>query len=139
MELQPRDMNPPPDEPDRFEGIRIDLPFVSLRMGRGGWGWQSNMFRSNLYNDDAYERARQRVRARLGFYRQVATFCAVMGAILFLDLVTDGDVSGFVLWLGGIWGAFLVLQLFNTFVFPVFWSQETEERMIEEELRKTRR
>lgn len=88
--------------------------------------------------DDEYSRARARVRARLGFYRHVAVFAAVLGAILLIDIVTGGGVSMAVLWIAGIWGALLVWQAFNVFVFPSIWSRETEERMIEEELRKHR-
>lgn len=105
------------------------MPLFTFRFG-DTWGL------SMTKGDDAYERARRRVRARLGFYRHLATYAAVIGAFLFFDLITGGGVSGLVLWLAGLWGAFLVWQLFNVFVFPVIWSPETEERMIEEELRK---
>ena len=117
------------NEPD--DGIQIDLPFLSFRAGRGTWGWNRRMS-----GDDAYERARRRVRARLSFYRHLATYAAVIGAILFLDLVTGGGISNVVLWIGGIWGGLLVFQAANTFVFPVVWSRDTEERMIKEELRR---
>ena len=123
------------DENHSFEGIRVDLPFISVQVGRGRWMWQFGMGMS-MDRDDAYQRARKRVRARLGFYRHLATYAAVMAAILFIDLVTGGDISTPVLWLAGIWGAFLVWQAFNVFVFPAVWSRETEERMIEEEMRR---
>ena len=87
-------------------------------------------------DNDAYERARRRVRARLGFYRHLATYAAVMAAVAFIDLITGGGISTPVLWLAGIWGAVLVWQGFNVFVFPSVWSRETEERMIQEELRR---
>ncbi len=123
----PRDDNDLPDE-----GIRIDLPFISLRMGRFG--------RVSYYTpgseNDAYEQARRRVRARLGLYRHIATYFAVMAAIFFIDLITGGGLSEPVLWLAGLWGALIVWQLFNVFVFPSVWSPETEQRMIDEELRR---
>jgi len=50
--------------------------------------------------------------------------------------VTGGGVSGFVLWFAAIWGAIIVFQAANTFVFPLVWSRETEERMIQDELRR---
>jgi hypothetical protein len=115
-----------------FEGVQIQLPFLSFSFGRGGWGY------ANLNEDDAYERARNRVRARLSFYRHVTTYAAVMTAIVFIDLVTGGGLWDFTLWIAGIWGALLVWQLFNVFVFPAVWSQETEEKMIEDELRRQR-
>jgi fatty acid desaturase len=121
------------DDSESFEGIHVDLPFVSLSVGRSGRGWQA------VYpEDDAYEQARRRVRARLSFYRHLATFAAVMGAVIFLDLVTGGGISTVVLWIAGIWGAALVWHAFNVFVFPTVWSRETEERMIQEELRRQR-
>ena len=119
------------DQP--FEGLRIDLPFVSFRVGRGGWGWFMSM-----NEDDAYERARKRVQARLSFYRHLTTYAAVIAAIVFIDLVTGSGLSGFTHWIAGIWGAILVWQLFNVFVFPSVWSKETEEKMIQEELRRQR-
>src|SRR5262245_29151806 len=120
---------------ETFDNVRVDLPFISVQIGRAGWGWQFGMG-IGMDDDDAYHRARRRVRARLGFYRHLATFAAVMAAVLFIDLITGGDISTPVLWLAGIWGAILVWQAFNVFVFPTVWSRETEERMIEEEMRR---
>jgi len=120
------------DDEESFEGIHVELPFFSFRAGHGsGGGWHVSM-----NDDDSYERARRRVRARLGFYRHLATYAAVIAAIVFIDLITGGGLSGAVLWLAGLWGAALVWQGFNVFVFPSVWSRETEERMIQEELRR---
>jgi hypothetical protein len=123
-------MKPQPDEREAFEGIRFDFPFLSFRIGRGNWGT------TVLEHDDAYEQARRRVRARLGFYRHLATYAAVIAAFVFVDLITGGGLSSLVLWVAAIWGALLVWHWFNVFVFPSIWSPETEERMIEEELRR---
>jgi hypothetical protein len=119
------------DEEERFEGVSIELPFVSFRAGRGagGWGFAVNQ-------DDAYRRARRRVRARLGFYRHLATYAAVVVSLFLLDWITGGGF--WVQWVAGIWGAFLVWQAFNVFVFPNVWSREMEEKMIEDELRRQR-
>jgi 2TM domain len=114
------------------EGVRIDIPFFTFRLG--GSAWEARGFD----DDSAYGKARRRVRARLGLYRHAATYFAVIVAIVFLDLVTDGELSSLVLWFAAIWGAFLIWHAFNVFVFPAVWSQETEERMIEEELRRQR-
>ena len=119
--------------PQREDGIQIDLPFVSFRLGRGEMSWPAAMS-----EDDAYERARLRVQARLSFYRHLTIYFAVMAAIVFIDLVTGGGLANVTLWIAGIWGALLVWQVFNVFVFPFFWSQETEERMIQDELRRQR-
>ena len=86
--------------------------------------------------DPEYRRARQRVRARLRFFRHLATYAAVMGAILFIDWITGGGISSFTIWLGGIWGAFLIFQGVNTFVIANLWSRELEQKMIERELQR---
>ena len=90
----------------------------------------------DTHPDDAYERARKRVRARLGFYRHVATYAVVIAAMILIDLVTGGGVGSVTRWVAAIWGAVLLWHAFNVFVFPSVWSRETEERMIEEEMRR---
>ncbi len=118
------------DRDKDFDGIDIELPFFAFRAGRG---WDRDM-RSE---DEDYRRARRRVRARLAFYRHLATYAAVVASLMVLDALTGGGL-GWSLWVAGIWGAFVVWQGFSTFVFPTVWSRETEERMIEAELRKQR-
>src|SRR5215211_3521055 len=119
------------DDEDSTDGVRVELPFLSFRVGRGALGAYIP-----VVEEDAYVQARRRVRARLGFYRHLATYAAVIGAAIFVDLITGGGISTPVRWLVGIWGAILGWQLLNTFVFPAIWSHETEERMIEDELRR---
>jgi hypothetical protein len=114
------------------EGVRIDIPFFTFRLGGSAWDGRA------VADDSAYSRARRRVRARLGLYRHAATYLAVVASIVFLDLVTDGEMSSLVQWFAAIWGALLIWHAFNVFVFPAVWSQETEERMIQEELRRQR-
>jgi hypothetical protein len=119
------------DDEDSTDGVRVELPFLSFRIGRSALGAYIP-----VAEEDAYAQARRRVRARLGFYRHLATYAAVIGAVIFVDLITGGGISAPVRWLVGIWGAILGWQLLNTFVFPAIWSHETEERMIEDELRR---
>lgn len=109
------------------------MPFASFRWGNAGG------LPDDLSEDEAYEAARQRVRARLSFYRHLATYLAVVIAVGFIDLVTGDGLWDFTVWLAGIWGAILVWQAFNVFVFPSIWNADTEERMIQEELRRYRR
>jgi fatty acid desaturase len=120
------------DEDDGpFDGINIELPFFTFRAGRGSWG-----FGMSVNEDDAYRRARRRVRARLSFYRHLATYGAVIVSLFVLDAITGG--GWWVQWPAAIWGALIVWHYFNVFVFPAVWSRETEERMIEEELKRER-
>jgi hypothetical protein len=88
---------------------------------------------------DAYQRARKRVRARLSFYRHILTYLGVMAAIVFIDLVTGSGLWSITGWIGGIWGAFLIWEFLNVFVFPRLWNPELEEKMIQDELRKQNR
>ena len=112
-----------------FEGVYVELPFVTLRAGRGGLG-----FSMGMQDDDPYRLARRRVRARLGFYRGLATSVAIVGGLALLDWATGG--GWWVQWLAGIWGALLIWQFLNTFAFPSLWGREAEQRMIEKELRR---
>lgn len=119
------------DEDESTDGVRVELPFLTFRLGRSTFSGYIP-----VPEDDAYIQARRRVRARLGFYRHLATFAAVIGAVIFVDLITGGGISTPVRWLVGVWGAVLGWQFLNTFIFPAIWSRETEERMIEEEMRR---
>jgi hypothetical protein len=92
-----------------------------------------------MNSDDAYERARRRVHARLSLYRHLATYAAIIAAVVFIDLITGGGLSDIVLWFAAIWGALLVWQAFNVFIFPTVWSPEADEKMIEDEMRKEQR
>ena len=122
----------PPRRENPFEGMRVDLPFGSFQVGAVGRATRPPS------DDVEYERARARVQARLAFFRHLTTYAAVVAAIVFIDLVTGGGMSAFVLWIAGVWGALLVWQAFNVFVFPVVWNEEAEERMIQNELKKHR-
>lgn len=87
-----------------------------------------------MNDDQAYRLARRRVRAKLNFYRHLATFVTVVGFLALIDWLTGG--GWWVQWVAAIWGAILAFQAANTLIFPSIWSRETEERMIENELRK---
>ena len=122
-------MNPLPEDDDAPEGMRLDLPFIHFRMGAGNPGHRSP-------EDEAYEQARRKVQGRLAFYRHLATYAATIGGVIFIDLITGGGISMPARWLVGVWGVIVGWQFLNTFVFPMIWSRETEERMIENELRR---
>jgi hypothetical protein len=84
--------------------------------------------------EDSYRTAQRRVRARLKFYRDVATYAVVISALFLIDWLTGND--WWVQWVAGVWGGFLVLDAFNTFVLRNLWGKDAEERMIQEELRR---
>jgi hypothetical protein len=120
------------DDRDDFEGIDISGPWGGVRIGsgfRGGWDIESE-------GDAEYRRIRRRVRRRLDFYRHVALYAFIVGTFALLDWITGG--GWWVQWLAGIWGAFLLLQFFTTFVSPNIWGRDVEERMVRHELERRR-
>jgi hypothetical protein len=60
----------------------------------------------------------------------------VVGIFAVLDWITGG--GWWVQWLAGIWGAFLLLQFFTTFISPNLWGRDVEERMVRREMEKRR-
>jgi fatty acid desaturase len=119
------------DEHDDFEGIDINGPWGGVRIGsgrmrgRGGFG-----------GDPEYRAVRRRIRRRLDFYRHVATYVVVVGGLALVNWATGG--SWWVAWVAGIWGALLALQFVSTFVSPLLWGREVEERMVRRELERRR-
>jgi hypothetical protein len=120
------------DDRDDFEGIDISGPWGGVRIGsgriRGGSG--------DLDGDPEYRAIRRRVRRRLEFYRHVATYVFIVGGLALIDWLTGG--GWWVQWLAAIWGAILLLQLFSTFVSPMLWGRDVEERMVRRELERRR-
>ncbi|HYM16386.1 MAG TPA: 2TM domain-containing protein [Dehalococcoidia bacterium] len=118
------------DDRDDFDGIDISGPWGGVRIGAG---------RGRFAGDDPdpeYRRIRRRVRRRLEFYRHAATFLFVVGGLALIDWLTGG--GWWVQWVAGIWGAFLALQFFSTFITPSLWGREVEERMVRRELERRR-
>ena len=119
-----------PDDRDDFEGIDISGPWGGVRIGsgmHGAWDVESE-------GDAEYRRIRRRVRRRLDFYRHLVLYAFVVGAFAFLDWITGG--GWWVQWLAGIWGAFLLIQFFTTFVSPNLWGRDVEERMVRREMQR---
>jgi hypothetical protein len=73
---------------------------------------------------------------RLELYRHVATYVFVVGGLAILDWLTGG--GWWVQWVAAIWGAILLLQLFSTFISPMLWGRDVEERMVRRELERRR-
>jgi len=92
--------------------------------------------------DDAYRLAEKRVNARLRFYKHLTSYLlvnALLWAIAFITWATTGAHSVWTLiwpiWVSVFWGIGLASDYFQTFGL----SETTRQRMIEEELRRTRR
>ena len=121
------------DERDDFEGIDISGPWGGVRIGQGpGRHWDD----VESAGDAEYRRIRRRIRQRLEFYRHVALYVFVVGIFALLDWITGG--GWWVQWLAGIWGAFVLLQFFTTFISPNLWGRDVEERMVRREMEKRR-
>lgn len=114
---------------DEFEGIDIAGPWGGVRIGSG---------RARSWGDDDQEvrRIRRRVRQRLDFYRHLVVFLFVTGALALADGLTGGDWWVHILAI--IWGAILALQFFTTFISPLLWGREVEERMVRREVERRR-
>ena len=118
-------------EGEPFEGVDIDTPIGRIRMGRGpGREFQFEVGSA----DDAYRRARRRVRRRLRFFRHLTTYLLLNLIFFGFDALTGGGY--WVQWVAGIWGVFIAWDFLSAFVFPNLFGSEAERRMIERELRR---
>jgi hypothetical protein len=116
---------------DDFEGIDISGPWGGIRIGSG-----SGRGRRIWDEDDEVRRIRRRVRRRLEFARHVAFFVAVTGGLALIDWASGG--GWWVPWLAAIWGGALALQFAATFVAPMLWGRDVEERLVQRELQRRR-
>jgi hypothetical protein len=72
----------------------------------------------------------------LNFFRNVSYYVVIVGALALIDWATGGGF--WVQWLAAIWGAFLLFEFLGTFVAPVLWGRETEDRMVERAVQRRR-
>lgn len=133
--------------PPGRERVDIDLPFFHVHVGGGREG------RVHIGSDDEeevidmeaneqadYWQVRRRVRSRLRFVRHVFTFLSLNGLFVLLDWTTGGAGTGvnWSQWVALIWGIILAIEFVSTFVAPMLWGREMEERLIQRELRRRR-
>ena len=123
-------------ERDEFEGIDINGPWGGIRIGSGGvrmGGWQ----RDDWGDDDAdIRRVRRRIRQKLNFYKNVSIYALIVGGLALVDWLTGG--GWWVQWVAIFWGAFIALELISTFIAPVIWGREAEDRMVRREIERRR-
>jgi hypothetical protein len=127
--------------------VDIELPFFRLHVGGGSrfsFGepdeGKDDVIDMERAPSDEYAMVRREVRKRLRFLRHLVTFLAFNGLFVLLDWSTGGSGSGlnWSQWVALIWGIFLAWEFISTFVSPVLWGREMEERLIERELRRRR-
>ena len=123
------------------DGFEIDLPFGyfyagahGVRIGVGGDREES--IEMEEHDSGEYRAARRRVRARLRVLRHAFTFLMVNTVLFLIDWASGGGF--WVQWVALIWGIFLAWEITSTFITPLLWGQQVEERLIERELRRRR-
>jgi bacteriorhodopsin len=82
----------------------------------------------------AYNRARKRVEAKLGFYNHLAVYVGVNIVLIIINLITTSENLWFKWPLMG-WGIGLFFHALNVFVLSS--GGHIKERMIEKEMEKT--
>jgi len=101
-----------------------------------------------MYNNDAnsveyreaYRRAEQRVRAKVGFYWHLASYVLINGLLIVIYLLTSLAANGlyypWFVWPMAGWGIGLLFHFLAVFVFSGSRSEDMRRRMIEEELKR---
>lgn len=89
-----------------------------------------------MENKELYDRAKRRVKARMGFYTHLGIYAAV-NALLFFSNWKDTGTYGFAwfTWPLMVWGACLILHFLSVFVF----RGGVTERMIQREMERDAR
>jgi hypothetical protein len=89
---------------------------------------------------EAYRRAEQRVKAKIGFYWHLTSYILVNGLLIVIYLIT-GPLTGsytypWFVWPMVGWGIGLLFNFLAVFVFSSVQSDDIRRRMIEKELQK---
>ncbi len=87
---------------------------------------------------EAYQRAKKRVEAKIGFYIHLAVYAGVNVLLIIINLTTSPQTLWFQWPLFG-WGIGLFFHGMSVFVFSGGKFREVKERMIEEEIKKESR
>jgi hypothetical protein len=89
-------------------------------------------------NQEAYEKAKKRVEARMGFYVHLGVYVGVNVLLIVINLVTAPEYMWFKWPLMG-WGIGLFFHGVSVFVLPGRKFEEIKEKMIEEEMKRRSR
>jgi hypothetical protein len=98
----------------------------------------SEVYSTQPVQDDLYRRAVERANAKMKFYKHLSSYLIVNGFLWFIALMTSHGnfwAVSWPLWVTVFWGIGVVSDYFKTFGF----SENTRQRLIEDELRKMRR
>lgn len=86
-------------------------------------------------NSQAYQTAKKRVEAKMGFYTHLIVYVAVIVLLATINFLTSSSVIWFQWPMMG-WGIAVVIHAFVVFVFPGGFA--VTESMIEKEMGKSR-
>jgi len=100
---------------------------------------------TEMSEKEIYEEAKKRVKAKQGFYRHLGAYLAVNIVLVIVWALSNGPATGSGDWTGGkwflwplcIWGAFVVVNFFEVFVFKT--SIRSERVAIEDEIKKMKK
>jgi hypothetical protein len=92
----------------------------------------------NMENQEAYEKAKKRVEAKIGFYIHLAVYVGVNVLLIIINLSTSPGCLWFKWPLLG-WGIGLFFHGMSIFLFSGRRLREAKERMIEEEMKRESR
>ena len=129
---------------DDDDGFEINFPFARFYAGgrgfRIGGDDEEDVTDMDKNSQGDYWEVRRSVRRRLRFIRHLFTFLALNGVFVLTDWLSGGAGNGvnWAQWVALIWGIFLAWEFISTFVAPVLWGRDMEERMIQRELRRRR-
>ena len=88
-----------------------------------------------MENQEAYQRAKKRVKAKMGFYIHLAVYIGVNILLIITNLITSPQYLWFVWPLFG-WGIGVFFHGMSIFVFSGRKFKGIKERMIEKEIKK---
>jgi hypothetical protein len=100
---------------------------------------------NNVPDQEIYEEAKKRVKAKQNFYRHLGVYLAVNAVLVIIWALSGGSSIGSGDWTGGkwflwpltIWGVFVILNFLEIFVFKA--SIRKEKAAIEEEIQKMKK
>lgn len=86
-----------------------------------------------MNNQEAYQRAKKRVEAKVGFYRHLTVYIAVCALLIIINFSTSTEYLWFIWPLIG-WGFAVVLHALRVFAFS--GESGVTEHMIEKEMER---
>jgi 2TM domain len=98
-----------------------------------------------MSEQEIYDEAKKRVKAKQGFYRHLGVYLAVNTVLIIIWALSGGPTVISVDWTGGkwflwpltIWGVFVVVNFLEVFIFKT--SIRGERAAIEEEIKKMKK